>query len=113
MRGHELAIEKNEVTGLQAGDEPRQCDLRCVGPAAEHRFTEEGATQADAIDPADQLAIGPAFDRVGVARRVKSERGAFDIGVDPRFGAVGAATDDVFEGAVARDLEAAAPDCLR
>ncbi len=54
------------MTDPQARDEPRQRDLRGVGPAAEHRFAEESAAKADAVEAADELAFVavavPAFN---------------------------------------------------
>ena len=62
MPGHELTVEQREVADLQPRDEPGERGLGGIGGAAEHRFAEEGATEAHAINPADQYAVLPAFD---------------------------------------------------
>ena len=91
MIGHELAVEQGEVADFQPRDEPRQRGLRGVGGAAEHRFAEESAPEANAVDPADEKPVLPAFDRMGVTGGVEAERRALDIGVDPSLRTVGAA----------------------
>ena len=110
MIGHELAIEQFEPADAKASDEPRQRDLGRVGAGAEHRFAEKGAAEADAIEAADQFAIVPAFDRMSLAGSVETERGALDIGVDPRLGPVGAGADHVGESGVTGNGEGIAAD---
>ena len=83
MRSHELAVEKREAAHLEPGDEPGESDFRCIGGAAEHALAEEGAAELDSIEAADELPGLPDFDRMRVARRIQSQHGTFDIGVDP------------------------------
>lgn len=99
------------MADLQPRDEPGERGLGGIGRAAEHRFAEESATEAHSIDPADEVAAVPAFDRMGVTRGEQAERGAFDIGVDPGLGAVGAAVEHGGEVAVDghRELPRAEP----
>src|SRR4051812_773407 len=92
---------------VHAGDQPSERDLRGVGHAAEHRLAKEGAAEADPVEPADQLTALPAFDRVGVARRVKTKRGPLDLGIDPGLLTLRAGADDVGESLVAGDGKAA------
>lgn len=100
MLGHELAVEKREVSDLEARDEPCQRDLRCVGGAAEHGFAEEGAAQLHAIETADEIISPPTFDRVGMAGREQAHDRAFDCIVDPGFVPVGAGEEDIVEGRI-------------
>ena len=67
MRSHELAVEKREAAHLEPGDEPGESDFRCIGGAAEHAFTEEGAPELHSVKPSDQHPIVPDFDRMGMA----------------------------------------------
>ena len=68
MVGHELAVEKREIAGLQPSDEPGQRDLGCIRHPAEHAFAEEGAAELHAVKAADQRGRYPDLDRMGVAR---------------------------------------------
>ena len=83
MRRHELAIQQGVTTRLHPCDEPGERDLGCIGHPAEHAFTEEGSSELHPVQPADQLPAMPDFDRMRVARRIQSQHGTFDIGVDP------------------------------
>jgi len=83
--GLELAIEQGEAADLQPRDQPRQRDLGGIGGAAHHALAEEGATERQAIEPADQPIAVPAFDRMRMAHRVEAAESRFDRMVDPRF----------------------------
>ena len=48
-------------------DQPGERHLRGVARRREHRFAEEGGAELDAVKAADQRAVLPAFDRMGVA----------------------------------------------
>ena len=80
MLGHELAVEQAEA----ALDQPRhQMDQRHLGGvalAAEHALAEERRADRDAVEAADQLAVAPAFDAVGMAARDAARRRASTIG---------------------------------
>jgi len=116
VRGLELAIEQAEPACAQPRDEVRQRDLRCVGGAADHALAEERAAEREAVEPADELAAVPAFDRMREPHRVEGLEDAFDAVVDPRFGAArdafGAELDDSLERGVDGDLEPVGRDCL-
>jgi hypothetical protein len=71
MLGHELAVEQPVAADLQPRDQPGERDLRGVAAAREHAFAEEGAAERDAVEAAGELAVLPAFDRMGVAEPVK------------------------------------------
>ena len=71
VRRHPLQIEQREVAGPQALDQRGQRDLGRVGLDVEHRLAEEGAAQRDAVEPPDEAALAPAFDRVSLARGVQ------------------------------------------
>ena len=49
MRGLELAVQQRESTGLQPRDEMRERDLRRIGGAADHAFTEKGTPQRQPV----------------------------------------------------------------
>src|SRR5690606_12305360 len=74
------------------------------------------ATQGDAVESADQLAVAPALDAVGDAGFVQGQVGIQDGLVNPGFPppgpGFGAAFHDRMKGRVHADLEAALPDGL-
>ncbi len=114
MRGDELAVEQLPAAGDQPRDEMRERDLRGVAHAADHRFAEKGAAQCDAVESADQLALLPAFDAVGMAEAEEPLVARFDHRVDPRRravgGGLGAERHHVCEGAIGGDVEMLADD---
>src|SRR4029078_6202086 len=79
--GHELAIEKREIADLQARNEPRQRNLRGVRLPAEHALAEEGAAELHSIEPADQLAVLPDFDRMGMTGAMERNHRMLELGV--------------------------------
>src|SRR5690606_2850220 len=88
MAGLELRVEQ----AISAAPEPRhemhEGDLRVVGLAVEHALAEEGAAERQPVEPADEPAIEPAFDRVDMA---ESEQFTEDLAyapVDPGIGPV-------------------------
>src|ERR1700730_8731803 len=88
--------------------------LARIGDPAEHALAEERSAELDAVEPAGENAIGPAFDAMG--RAAPEERGVEgdDLIVDPGLRPVGrrlgAAAHDGLECAVAAYGEAAAAD---
>jgi len=114
MRGDELAVEQFPAAGDQPRDEMRERDLRGVARAADHRFAEKGAAERDAVKPARQLAVLPAFDAVRMAELEQSVVARADDGVDPRRrpvgGGRGAERDHVGEGGVGGDAKAVRHD---
>src|SRR3954465_8486278 len=106
MLGHELAVEQGEIADLEAGDKPRQRDLRGIASSAEHAFAEERAAELHAVEAADKLAITAHLDRMGVTRLVQCEHRALELVIDPRFLARRASRDDRGEIAVVSYLEA-------
>ena len=60
-----------------------QRHLRRVAGAREHALAEEGAAQADAIEPADEVAVLPDLDAVAVAEFVQPDIEIADALVDP------------------------------
>ena len=91
-------------------DQPGQRNLRRIRRSAEHGFAEEGAAQLDAVEPADQPVLVPAFDRMGMSDRVKPERRPLDRAVDPGLLAVGAGQQHLVEGRIACHRESARTD---
>src|ERR1700741_4672801 len=110
MVGDELAIEQGEPPDTEPRHEVRQRHLRRIALPAEHAFPEERTAQLDAVESADQPAVAPGFDRMGVAARVKLTAGMLDLRVDPGARALqsgfGAARDDAFERLIHGDKEA-------
>jgi hypothetical protein len=107
MLRHELTIEQSEIADLQARDQPCKRNLRSVTSAAEHALAKEGAAELDAIEAANELAIAPYLDRMGMTRLMKRKHCAFELGVDPCLVAVGASRDHCLEIAVVSDVEPA------
>ena len=64
MVGHELTIEQFEATQAHTRDQPDQRHFRRVGCPRKHAFAAKGATNCEAIKPADQPFSIPAFDTV-------------------------------------------------
>lgn len=94
----------------------RERDLRRVARAADHRFAEKGAPERYAVQPADQIALVPAFDAVRVAKAEQSVVARLDHRVDPRrrpvVGGFGAERDHVGEDGVGGDAKAVGDDHL-
>src|SRR5271167_1055379 len=109
MRRQELGIEQAEAAEAQAGDEVNQRDLARVVLAAEHALAKEDRTERNAVQPAGQPAVAPAFDRMrraaGEERLIEPHDLVVDPGVRPLFARLRAGADDIFERAVAADLE--------
>jgi hypothetical protein len=105
--GHELAVEQAVAADLQARDEPGERHFRGVARRREHRFSEEGGAEIDAVKAADQRLTLPALDGMGMAAQIEEAIALLDLGVDPGLFAIGAAADDLGKGAVAGDGEAA------
>jgi len=100
------------MADAHADDEPCQRDLGGVRRFAEHGFAEEGAAEPDAVEPADEFIPLPAFNRMGVPCRMKAERRALDLGVDPGLVPLGAGVDDLGEGPIAGNGEGSPADDL-
>src|SRR6185437_3002330 len=66
-----------------------QRHLGGVAAAMEHALTEEGPSEAHAIEPADQLVILPDLDAVAVSEFVQPDIEIADAPVDPGIVAAG------------------------
>src|SRR3546814_6356265 len=108
------SVEQFPAAREQPRDEVRERDLRGVARAADHRFAEKRAAERDAVKPARQLAVLPAFDAVRMAELEQSVVTRADDGVDPRrrpvIGGRGAERDHVGEGGVGVDAKAVGHD---
>ena len=71
VRRVDLAVDQRDAVRQTLLDQPRECHLRCVGCAAEHRFAEEYASQAESVETADELAASPGFDGMGMTEGVQ------------------------------------------
>src|SRR5438067_6953913 len=67
MRGQELGVEQAVTAEPQPRGEMDECDLARVGHPAEHALAEKRRAERDAVEPARQLAVEPAFYAVGRA----------------------------------------------
>ena len=114
MAGDELAIEQFDPGVAQGGHQPCQCDFRRVGGAAEHALSAEHPVEAHAIEAADQLAVLPAFDRMGMARGMQGAITGGDPFADPAIRMAGpggrAGGDHIVERGIAGDGEPPAPE---
>ena len=64
-------------------DQMYERDLRRVGLAREHRFTEKHPADRDTVETADQTAIAPRFHRMRVAAAMQLVVGVDDCRRDP------------------------------
>ena len=114
MIGDELGVEQREAAGAQPRHQMHQRHLRGVARAVEHALAEERAAEADAVEPAGQLAVLVGLDAVAMADVVELLVERADARVDP--GArpaglrLGAAVEHAVEVAVDRDAEAVRAD---
>ena len=112
MIGHELAVEQPIAAHLEPRDEPGEGDLGGVAAEGKHALPEKGGAKRDSVEPADQLAILPALDAMGMAFPEQQIVAFLDIGVDPGLFAIGATTNRLGKGAVGGDIERAGPNRL-
>ena len=109
MLGHILGVQQLKTAGDQPRHQMHQRHLRGVADAVKHALAEEGATQADAIEPAGEIVVLPDLDAVGVAEFVQALIEIPDALVDPGVVAAGlrrgAAGDHRLEGLVDGDGE--------
>lgn len=111
MLGHELAVEQAEIADLQPGDEPCQCNLRRIGPTAEHAFAEKGSPELHAVKTADEAIALPYLDRIGMAGTVKCDHRTLQLGIDPGLFAVCAGCDHAREIAIVGHQEPSRAKC--
>ncbi len=89
MLGDILGVEQHETAGDQPRHQMHQRHLRGVADAMEHALAEEGAAEADAVEPADQFVLLPDLDAVAMAEFVQAEIEIADALVDPGVVAAG------------------------
>jgi len=111
MTGGHLAVHAREAPALDLLDQRDEGNLRCVRHSTEHRLPEEHPAQAHAVQPADQLAVGPGLDRMGIAHVEEALVCLCHLICDPRSilaaSRLGAPFHDLHEAAVQRDLQPA------
>jgi hypothetical protein len=83
MIGHKLAIEQPHPGVPHHRNQPSQRDFGCVIRPTEHAFAAKHLIETDAIESADQLAVLPAFDRMGVAYTMQRGVAVGDPVADP------------------------------
>ena len=79
----QLAVDDRDAVAQAHRDQVRERDLRGVALAAEHRFAEEHAAQAHPVEAADERAVAPGLDAVGVTQAMQLEVGGAHLGGDP------------------------------
>ena len=97
--GLRLAVEQFRPCPAQRRHQPGQRHLAGIAAAAEHRFAAEHPVKPDTVKPARQLALVPAFDRMGMAQPVHHAVGFGDPPADPRLVRVGAGGSAFFQNA--------------
>ena len=112
-----LAIEQFGAPDPHRRHQPCQRHLGRIGHAAEHAFAEEGPPERHAIEPADQLAVMAAFDRMGMAAIEQLAVKIDNRFVDPALGMSGSGrrTGPHYfpERRIGADLECFRADCPR
>ena len=83
MLGDVLGVEQLEAARDQPRHQMHQRDLRGVARGVKHALAEEGAAEADAIEPADEVVALPDLDAVAMAELVQPEIEVADALVDP------------------------------
>ena len=110
MLGDVLGVEQLEAARDQPRDQMHQRDLRGVARGVKHALAEEGASQADAVEPADEVVALPGLDAVAMAELVQPAIEVADALVDPGVLAArlrrGAAGDRGLERGVDGDAKA-------
>src|SRR5205085_2571681 len=74
--GGRLRVEQFELALVEAVDQVDEGYFAGIALAMEHALAEERGAQADAVQPAGQLAVAPRLDAVGVAQVVETAVGA-------------------------------------
>ncbi len=107
--GGGLGIEEGEAAGAEAVDEVDEGDFAGVAAVVEHAFTEEGPTEADAVEATGKVAAAPGFDAMGEAEFVEPDVGGDDLVVDPGavFAQVLAGAHDSLEVVIDAKFESA------
>lgn len=116
MRRQKLAVEQSPSPRRQPGNQMRQCNLGCIAHPADHGFPEKDTAQRYTVQPADQLAVLPAFDAMGMAQREQTIITVADYRVDPGCGAIpggfGAQCNNGRKIPVGRDAKPILNQCL-
>jgi len=86
MMRDELGVEQTKAPQSEARHEMGERNLAGIAHAAEHALAEEGAADANAVEPADQLLRVPRLHAVGAAEAVELEIGCTHLGCDPGAG---------------------------
>src|ERR1700730_967551 len=94
-----------------------QRDFRGIAGVMKHALAEEGATEADAIEPAGEIVAVPRLDAVAMPDLMQAGVEVADAAVDPGVVAAGrgrrAAVDHGLEGGVDGDAENIRPHGAR
>ena len=109
MLGDILGVEQVEPARDQPRHQMHQRHFRRVAGTVKHAFAEEGASQADAVEAACEVAVLPDLDAVAVPELVEPDIEIADALVDPGVVAARlrrrAARDDRLEGGIDGNAE--------
>tara|TARA_R100000935_G_scaffold34090_1_gene54670 strand:- start:683 stop:1171 length:489 start_codon:yes stop_codon:yes gene_type:complete len=83
MRIVKLCVQQDELVFQQMRHQVDQRDLGRIGRARKHAFTEEGASQGDAIQAAHEFIAIPAFNRMRISFAMKRAVEIQDRRIDP------------------------------
>ena len=89
MRGDELRVEQHKAARDQPRDQMHQRDLRGVAGVMKHALAEEGAAEADAVEPAGQILAVPDLDAMAMPDSMQGGVEVADAAVDPGVVAAG------------------------
>ena len=89
MFGDELGVEQAVMAGLEPRHQMDEGDLGGIARAVEHALAEKGASEADAVEAADQFAAFVHLNRMAVSALVEPAVEAADASIDPGAGAPG------------------------
>src|SRR6185369_13809460 len=78
-----LRVEQLETAMDESRDQVHQRDLRGIARGVKHALAEEGAPQAHAVEPADEVVALPGLDAVAMAELEQAAIEVADALVDP------------------------------
>src|SRR4029077_4857027 len=83
MLGRHLRVDKMKPPPLQSLNQRGEGYLGAIRFVMEHRFAKECFTQRNAVKPAGQFAVDPAFHRVGKPQTMKLDVCFLHLRCDP------------------------------
>src|SRR4051812_23508198 len=87
--GDELGVEQYKSAGDQPRDQMHQRDFRGVAGMMKHALAEEGAAEADAVEPAGEILAVPRLDAMAMPDLMQPRIEIANAAVDPGVVAAG------------------------